>query len=208
METIGTLLFLLTLAGTLGSLIYSIFTFLTHHKRRAYACIIGLVVWFGIYMVLMIIISFITPPTVLAHGQEHCFDDMCFSVQNVKVVKKVENGTVTRTAQGTYYLVAVQLRNAAQQAPQKPDNPSLYLTDRTGHTYSLSSSAQAVIGQEPQWNQRLQAGEIQVRTAVFDVPIGIQQPYLVITEGGWPSSLIIGDENSLFHAKTLFSLTS
>jgi hypothetical protein len=203
---IGTLLFIGTIFGLLGSFVYMIITLFNHRVRRTFACLLGCVVWLGIYTLIMMTISFTTPQMVLARGQEHCFDEMCFSVQDATTTRILGTGTHAQLARGIYYIVTVQLRNAARQAPQKPDQPAFYLTDAAGYQYSPSSAGQHAIGQYPQWNQRLQPGEEQTREVVFDVPLQIQQPHLIVTEGSWPTPLIIGDENSFFHPKTAFSL--
>jgi Domain of unknown function (DUF4352) len=205
-ETIGTLLFLGTIFGVSGCLVYIIYTVLTHRARQTFACLLGLGIWLGIYTLIMIVVSLATPQTVLVRGQEHCFDEMCFSVRGVMTTRTVGTGTHKLTAQGIYYIVSVQLRNAARQTSQKPDHPALSLVDRADHQYDSSSTGQTSIGQSPQWDQRLQPGEVQTRTVIFDVPLQIQQPHLVIAEGSWPTPLIIGDENSFFHPKTEFSL--
>jgi heme/copper-type cytochrome/quinol oxidase subunit 1 len=203
---IGTLLFIGTIFGLLGSFVYMIITLFNHRVRRTFACLLGCVVWLGIYTLIMMTISFTTPQMVLARGQEHCFDEMCFSVQDATTTRILGTGTHAQLARGIYYIVTVQLRNAARQASQKPDQPAFYLTDAAGYQYSPSSAGQHAIGQYPQWNQRLQPGEEQTREVVFDVPLQIQQPHLIVTEGSWPTPLIIGDENSFFHPKTAFSL--
>jgi len=205
-ETVGTLLFLGTILGVLGCLVYMIYTLVTHRVRRTLVCLLGLGVWLGIYTLIMIAVSLATPQTVLVKGQEHCFDEMCFSVTDVMTMRTVGTGTQRQAAQGIYYIVTVQLRNAARQTPQKPDHPTLYLVDRAGHQYDSFSGGQTIIGQSPQWDRRLQPGEVQARAVVFDVPLEVQQPHLVVAEGSWPTPLIIGDENSLFHPKTEFSL--
>jgi hypothetical protein len=57
------------------------------------------------------------------------------------------------------------------------------------------------------WNQPVAPGEEALRTVAIDLPAGVERPGLVITEGIGPlSAVIIGDENSLFHAKTQFLL--
>lgn len=61
----------------------------------------------------------------------------------------------------------------------------------------------------PLWIQKIQLGETVSQTVAFDLPVDTLagQPGLVVTEGIGPlSAVIIGDENSFFHAKTEFLL--
>jgi len=84
------------------------------------------------------------------------------------------------------------------------------LVDAQEHSYGPSQEAQQAAEQQPVWDSQLQPGETQSRVVIFQVPGVLLQPGLLITEGGWPTSLIIGDENSPFHKKTeiRFSNTS
>lgn len=53
----------------------------------------------------------------------------------------------------------------------------------------------------------LAPGESHVARLVLDVPKDVRNPRLLVTEGGWMTRLVIGDENSPLHRKTLFRLT-
>jgi hypothetical protein len=147
---------------------------------------------------------------VLEPHQERCFDEMCFSVLQAMTQSTVGNREQMQTAQGLYYVVTVQLRNASQRTAQKPDHPAFFLDDGQGGHYPPSQGAQHALGQQPVWDARLQPGETQARTLVFDAPKTFlqqsPQPRLGITEGSWPTPLIIGDENSPWHQVTVIQL--
>lgn len=184
---------------------------LAARRRKAAARIgLGLAGWIGVYTTALLLVSFTTPQRVLAMGEEHCFDEMCFSVQNVVPSKTLGAGSQQLTAGGIFYIVTVQLRNDAKRVAQKPSDPGIWIQDQQGRSYTQILGAGDALGQTLDanrlWDQKLQAGESQARTLAFDLPADTANPLLVIAEGGGPTFLIIGDENSPFHTKTAFLL--
>jgi hypothetical protein len=209
----GTLAFLATLLGLAAAAIGLIFSLVTRRFRTAGRIGLGVLAWMGIYAAVLLAVSFTSAPRVLGPGQEHCFDEMCFSVKNAAATKTVGAGPDQVSAHGVYYIVTVQLRNDAKRVAQKPSDPQLWIQDQQGRRHAEmigTGDTGLAVGQPVDasqlWGQRLQAGESQAQTIAFDLPAGIIQPVLVITEGGGPTFLIIGDENSPFHARTVFQL--
>jgi hypothetical protein len=209
-ELLGTLMFLVSVVGALGVLIALVYGAFTRRFRLIRILLITTATWLALYSVLLAGASLLTPQQVLEAHQERCFDEMCFSVLQATAQSTVSNGAQAQTAQGLYYVVTVQLRNASQRTAQKPDHPAFFLDDGQGHHYQPSQVAQQALGQQPVWDARLQAGERQSRTLVFDAPVDLVQqsplPRLGITEGSWPTPLIIGDENGPWHQVTVIQL--
>jgi len=210
----GSLAFIGAFFGLVGLAMAVIVALLTRHFRAAWRIGWLMLAWAGVYIAVLLLASFTSSPRRLDLGQEHCFDEMCFSVQSVTTTKTLGTGSNQITANGVYYLVTVQLRNAALRQPQKPSQPAVWVIDAQGRKYteavSTAEEQGPPFGQSvafPQlWNQRLQPGETQAHILAFDLPADVSQPALVITEGGGPTYLIIGDENSFFHSKTEFRL--
>ena len=210
----GTLAFIGAFFGLVGLAITMIAALLTRHFRTAWRIGWMMLAWAGVYIAVLLLASFTSRPRLLDFGQEHCFDEMCFSVQSVTTTKTLGTGSNQITANGVYYLVTVQLRNAALRQPQKPSQPAVWVIDAQGRKYTEAVSAAEEQGPPfgqsvaflQLWNQRLQPGENQAHILAFDLPADVSQPALVISEGGGPTYLIIGDENSFFHSKTEFRL--
>jgi hypothetical protein len=196
------LYFLATVLVLLSATLALIATCLRRKWRLACSILLVLLIWLGVYLVMLLSVSLLTPQTVLAQRQERCFDEMCFSVTQVTARKTLSAGAQGQAAGSISYLVTVQLRNASRRTAQKPDSPAFTLVDQQGNSYTPAPEAQQVLGQKPVWQNRLQPGETEPRQILFDVPGLLQQPGLIISEGGWLTSFIIGDENSLFHKKT------
>lgn len=204
----GDLIFLATGLMIVVSVVVLAIALATRHWQFVRRVSLVGVTWLLIYAVALLVVSWVTPQQTLAMGQEHCFDDMCFSVTQARIANSVTSQDgASHVAQGAYYIVTVQLRNKARRQPQKPDSPGAYLVDSSGHTYQLARDGRQAIGQEARWDERLQPDERQTRELVFDAPTNAGPFSLVVTEGGWPSALVIGDENSPFHQKTAMRLT-
>ena len=198
---LGTILFLLTVLILLGTIVVIVSTWIAWRRLPVRRILLGLPLLLTVYIAILLAASLLTPQTVLALRQERCFDEMCFSVTNVVMTKTIHTVSSQPATHGIFYLITVQLRNASLRTPQKPDNPSFTLVDGQGHEYAPSQQATL-------WNQQVQPGAIAPRVIIFNVPDVLQQPGLLIAEGGWPTILIIGDDNSLFHKKTEVLLTS
>jgi hypothetical protein len=209
-DLLGTLLFLASVVGALGVVIALLYGALTRQGRLIRVVLISAAVWLAVYSAMLIGASLLTPQRVLEPRQERCFDEMCFSVLQATTQPTVGDGEHTQAAHGRYYVVTVQLRNASQRTAQKPDHPAFFLDDGRGRHYLPSQAAQQALGQQPVWDARLQPGETQPRTLVVDAPANLLQqsplPRLGITEGSWPTPLIIGDENSPWHRVTVMQL--
>src|SRR5262249_37615727 len=161
-------LFLGTALGMLGALGYAVYGLAMGKRRRAGLTLVVTLLWLGVYVLTMVLVSLLTPQHILDQSQERCFDEMGFSVSQVTTTTTLGTGTNQQTAQGRYYVVRMQLRNAAIRTAQKPDHPAFFLDDQQGHRYTSSAAGQRAVGQAPAWEQRLQPGEQQTRDVVFD----------------------------------------
>jgi hypothetical protein len=208
--TIGDLLFLLTVLIFLGTIFFVPYTLLMHQVRRARNITLIALLWIAGYLIALLGVSLLTPQAVFRPHQEHCFDDMCFSIVSASTSKTLSNSSPPFTAQGNYYLITVQLRNAGRGRPQKPSSPSFVLVDQQGNSYEVLSKAEKIIGQNPVWDRQLPVGTAASKVYVFDIPQTAKVRGLIISEGGsgFPLVLVLGDENSLFHQKTLMQLPS
>ena len=193
-ELVGTVLFLASVMGALGVVIALVYGALTRRRRLISVLFISAAVWLMGYSVLLIGASLLTPQQVLEAHQERCFDEICFSVLQATTLPTVGDGEQTRTAQGLYYVVTVQLRNASQRIAQKPDHPAFFLDDGRGRHYQLSQAAQQTLGQQPAWDARLQPGETQPRTLIFDAPAVDPLWWTPVRLGGKPPRRCSHDE--------------
>jgi hypothetical protein len=188
----NTLVFLLTLLVLVGALVAAPVTLFQKRSSLARRIGLGMLAWLGVYVALLLGFAWLTPQEYLNLKQEKCFDEMCFSVTQA---------TRVATPQGTTVTIMLQLRNAALRSAQKPDSPVAVLVDGQGHAYQLSA-----MSQHPVWAQQLQPGETQDRALIFQIPATVTTVFLEITEGSFPSQVIIGSENSPWHEHPRFRL--
>ncbi len=211
---IGILAFFSTILAIMVGVILIFVALVTHRPRRAGRVALILLGWLGLYAVILLFVSWTSHPRLLDASQERCFDEICYSVTSVKVAHSLTNGWgYSFIAKGNYYVITVQLRNAALRTAQKPSNPELSVIDAQGKLYThyidqdmleLLGSATNLPGRvDPLWGQKIQPGETASVWVVFDLPTDVRQPGLVVSEGIGPlSAILIGDEGSFFHART------
>jgi hypothetical protein len=208
MNNFGTLTFIITVLFLVVSLAFLIVSLVRGQTTRARMLGVFIITWLAIYTGLLLAVSLASRSPTLETGQEHCFDEMCFSVQEVTQSDSLESGH----AKGVFYIIHLRLHNAARRAAQKPSNPQIWVADAQGHDYpQMISAEQGHAGQQVSaaelWVGRLNPGETADRLVAFDLPANISLPVLMISEGsGFPTNVIIGDENSYLHSRTTFRL--
>jgi Domain of unknown function (DUF4352) len=202
--TLGDLYFLLTVLIIFSSLIGIVVCLFQRTITRALVIGSFFLAWIFIYGIALVSVSLSATHPILPAGKEHCFDEMCFSVTQSRTVETL-NGQ--QSHQGTFIIASIQLRNAARRTPQKPSSANVYLVDGTGHKWDISSVGQQAIGDKTKWDTQLLPGQSVTHQFVFDVPAPIHELYAVVTEGaGFPTVMIVGDENSWLHPQTRLSL--
>jgi hypothetical protein len=179
------LLLILTVLATVVLLVATLVAAVRRRARLALRCGAAVAVVVAAYTVALIAVGAASRPRTLADGQWKCFDDWCVTVASV-------------APSATGRDVTLQVRNAGRARAQRPDSPRARL-DPAGRPLEVDGL-----------DQRLQPGQ----TATLRVsvprpePTGSSSPdtRLVVTEGGWPSRVVIGDENSPWHADAGWTL--
>jgi hypothetical protein len=158
---------------------------------------------FGIvlgYFILLLAFSLTSKTTTLPLNQDKCFDEWCASV--IGINKKSFDTTTT-------YFVTIQISNHGRGRAQKPDSPAVYVVDDQEIKYVESEKAKSEYekqhGQQRLITSRIDAQSNYQTTMVFVLPKG-RKGNVVITEGGFPTPLIIGDEGSILHKKSVTPL--
>jgi hypothetical protein len=168
---------------------------------------LGLAIYLGIYVLLLAGVSLLSPQKVMALHQPRCFDDWCASVEGV--VQQPAIGAVH--AQGTFYLVSIQVSSRAKRITQRARDAAIYLLDEQGNRYDPSLEGQQALDAAglsgPPLDSLVDAGGSFTHTAVFDLPPGADQPALVHTHGAFPGLLVIGDDHSWLHKPTIVRLS-
>jgi hypothetical protein len=137
------------------------------------------------------------------------------AVMDVSGTRAVGNGAAQRNAEGNFFFVTVRVGSDAKAETLRLHRPAVRVVDDLGRTFSPlppdTPGLEGIAGADG-LSQPVAAGKAYLTVLAFDLPKGLTNPRLQITEmeGAWPDRLfemfLIGDEDSLLHAKTTFSL--
>lgn len=211
------LLFLGTMGLTVLLGAVTVVTFFTRRPRVRYP-LLALVILLAGYCLLVGFFSWASFDRTVKSGDEKFFCAMdchiAYSVQNVERRKTIGDAT----ARGEFVVVTVRSHfDERTIAPWRgngalmPDPPTLELVDGTGRFFAVSTTGQTA------WEKAntnslshsltdpLRPGESYETAWVFDVPAA-EPVRLFAGWHGFPSYLLIGDEDSPGHRKTYFAL--
>ena len=197
----GTLLFLLAVLFIFVCVVLLLYRL----ARRQYAPArgTGLVLGggVGIYMAALLITSLTSTSGVLPLNQNKCFDEWCAAA--------VAIAQLPAAGGNQDFAVTLKISNTGRGRAQRPDSPHVFVIDAAQKRYDVSPAGQSAYesqnGAQPALNQLIQAGTSFITTLVFRLPADTKAN-LVITEGGWPTFFIVGDEGSLWHQESLTPL--
>lgn len=126
--------------------------------------------------------SLTAPHRTLRTGQWKCFDDWCASLTSV-----------VRTGDTVHLSISVTNQGRRSQAP---DTPRMWLVQNGRRDeVSVPGLASAIAG-----------GFTRTLPTIGLTAPTTRRPMLLVTEGGFPSMLVIGDENSPFHPQQAWPL--
>ena len=190
-----------------------------HAARRLCA---GVGAGIALYAATLLLVSAFSEERVLRPGEEKYFCEvdchLAYSVLDVRRTETVGGAVRPTRAGGVYHVVTlrtrfdpetVSARRASDQALH-PNPRRVWVTDRRGRTFEPSFDAEdalAAAGEESvPLSRPLHPGESYLTRLVFDLPVDVEDPRLVVTEEPWPGRLLIGHENSPGHKKASFAL--
>ena len=198
-----------------------VFSIVNRKLAVAGAALIAIVNIGVIYLGLLLIFSFRSEDKLLARGEEKYFCEMdchlAYSIAQVRETKVLEDAFNRANATGTFWLITIQTRfdeNTVSptrgNAPLNPNPRIVYVLDGHGTRYLPSSEGQLILGrsQDPgkPMSTPIRPGETYTTTFVFDLPVDVSNPTLLIQDDHPLARLIIGHENSPFHKKIRFQL--
>ena len=198
-----------------------IFSIIQRRSALAGAAVIAIVAIAAIYLGLLLVFSFRSGDKVLARGEEKYFCEMdchlAYSILQIRETKTLEDAFNRATAGGTFWLVTIQTRFDEKtvgptrgNAPLNPNPRIVYVLDELGTRYLPSSEGQLILvrSHDPgrPMSTPIRPGETYNTTVVFDIPVDVKNPTLIIQDDHPLTRLIIGHENSPFHKKIRFQL--
>jgi hypothetical protein len=203
---ISDLFFLVSFILIVASLLGAVAAILLRRWKLAKRLALGLVIYAGVYALLLVGVALLSPQRVMVIHQLRCFDDWCAAVEKVEQRPEIN----TLKANGSFYLVTIDVLSQAKRIRQRALDASAYILDGQGNRYDPSLEGMQALEAAGQaglpLNSWLEAGASFTSTIVFDLPAGINQPGLVFTHGTFPGLIIIGDEASWLHKPTIVRL--
>ncbi|MBA3515955.1 MAG: hypothetical protein H0T77_16465 [Pyrinomonadaceae bacterium] len=175
----------------------------------------------AIYVGFLLLFSFTSSERVLARGQEKHFCEidchLAYSILDVQQTKTLGNGPNQSTAAGQYNIVTIKTRFDENTVSSTRGNGTLTpnsrlgtVVDAQGRKYWPSESGAKALAQTEDpgtpFTEALRPGETYTTKLVFDLPVNVASPTLLLNEGEWLTRFIIGHENSPLHKKTRFQL--
>jgi hypothetical protein len=136
----------------------------------------------GAYAVALIGMGLASQKETLALGQIKCFDDWCVQLNSA-------------SRQSNQVSIRLDTVNHARRA-EAPDSPHAFIV----------VDGQTIPVQVPKLTDRIEGGSTNPIDVTVTVPASAQSVGFLVTEGGMPSGLVIDDENSPFHAKSVWAL--
>lgn len=198
-----------------------VFSIVQRRSALAGAAVIAIVAIGAIYLGLLLVFSFRSGDKLLARGEEKYFCEMdchlAYSILQVRETKVVEDASHRATAEGTFWLVTIQTRFDEKtvsptrgNAPLNPNPRIVYVLDEHGTRYLPSPEGQLALlrSRDPgkPMSTPIRPGETYTTTVVFDLPVDVNNPTLLIQDDHPLTRFIIGHENSPFHKKIRFQL--
>lgn len=195
-------------------------------RRFRWAAVVALVtcVGAGLYLTALLFFSFCSHEYTARPGEEKYFCEvdchLAYSVVKISRANKLGPLGAERHARGSFVVVRLKTRfdeqttssHRPKDMPLSPNPRAAVLVDTSGRRFPPSAEALAALqsgeGEQPPLSQSLKPGQSYTTALVFDVPEGINDLRLLLTEADWMTTLLIGHENSFFHRKTYFGLES
>ena len=209
------------LAGALGlaALAYLLWT-----RRFEWARRLAIVGCAGAvaYVALLLSFSLASDELAVPAGGEKYFCEVdCHQAMSVVSVERASTVGVAPAdvpARGEFYIVKLRVwfdpdttsPRRPKEIPLQPNPKRAVIVDADGKEYRQAVEAQLALAKEkgklPSLVQPIRPGDAYETELIFDLPAGVREPRLLITELDPVTLVLIGHENSFFHKKTVMRL--
>ena len=205
----GVILMLMTLGGLFIALILLIVSYFAGLNWLKKFVLGGVTVWLAGYVILLLTASIFSEEQNLGLNEPKEF---CGFYLDCHIHTAISDVRKTKTygdavAGGEFYVVTVKVFSNAKQAALNLPTPQFHVFDAAGKRYNPVENP--VIQRLP-FDDKVPAGGDFEKEIVFDLPTDIKNPRLDVAEGFGIDkvieSVLIGDEDSLFHKRIRFNL--
>ena len=173
--------------------------------------------WAVAYLSLLLVTSLTSEEVVLDPGQRKAFCGFYLdchlgvAIEDVTTTKRIASPEQDLVANGLFHRVTVAVSSDAKQAALSMSGPDAVLIDVQGRRFFRNRLAEAALSDpSATFATPVEAGQHITRTFVFDVPPSAEGLKLHVTKGDalerLVEALLIGDDDSLLHRRTLLKL--
>ncbi len=128
------------------------------------------------------------------------------AVKDVRTAKTIGN----KTAKGEFHIVTVEIFSDAVRATLGLITVDTHIVDASKREYNRDIEAEAELPPPPDFEKQIGPEERFEKEIVFDLPVDVKGPRFDIREGHGIDraieAVLIGDEDSIFHARNYFQL--
>jgi len=209
------LLLLGTVIGAAGLSLAAVFSLVMGARWRAVLLVGGALVWIGLYGGAVLVASLFSHETVLPPGAVKRFCGFYLDCHiGVAVRGHVIPAAIGDRRGGTLHVLTLEFSSDARRATLTPFDLRIEVVDADGRHYARDLAAEAVWsgGRPDDLMRPIRAGDSYTVPVVFDLPRGIVDPRLFVGEGLGIDRVIegvlLGDEDSFLHKRTMLALPS
>ena len=186
---VGFLVILLTIVGCLVSSILRQDGRIRAAKRARWACAGTIIV----YLAAVLLVSLLTPRTIVSIGDSYCYDLWCIGVQSVNA---------TPQGQNVLYTARVRIFSDANRVSTSSAGSFIYARDDSGRRFPLIQDSSVIPA-----DVTISPAESVETSLQFLVPANVQKLYLTGDYAVMPwVPLYFGSDRSPFHRRTLLRL--
>lgn len=215
-QGIGVLLLVLLVGGLVGGEVLARLLPRWGHAGAPRTVRIIMLIGAAAYCGALLTASFTSRERVLAKGETLRFCGFYLDCHLGVAVESVDQRSSIggRSADGVFHVVRVRVSSDARQATLHLGRPELRVRDAEGNTYARAIEAErslaSAMGDTLPLVRPVTAGGSYDVMVVFDLPAGIREPRLHVADAAGVDrvleAILIGDDDSLFHAPTTFAL--
>jgi hypothetical protein len=199
------LIFLCSAFGSAVATLVALVQLLRGRRTAAARIATGLVAGVALYLAVVVGVSLSTPQRVLPQGERRCWDEWCLAVESATRTDSLAPGAVAARDE-SLVMLAVRISSRARGRAQREGGVRPFLLDAVGHRYDVDPVAQRALERAgiagDSIGSVLQPGASILHHVAFRVPksatgLGLGK------DGMGPGLVIIGDESSVLHKRTV-----
>lgn len=161
----------------------------------------GLGAYLACYAGILVTVALVMPRQALAPRERECFDDWCAAGISVEPAATADAPCAAEAGKRVW-VATVEVSSDAKRVRQRAPDARALLEDAGGREYA---ACDGTLGSHALGDE-LGPGETFLVTEPFRLPAGAVPAGVVISHGAFPGVLIIGDDQSLLHSRTLLGV--